>query len=37
MLDPFTGESSVCPPHYSSTMLFYLYAARELGIWDGKE
>lgn len=34
-LDPFTGEPSVCSPHYSSTMLFYLYAARELGIWDG--
>ena len=34
-LDPFTGESSVCSPYYSSTMLFYLYAARELGIWDG--
>lgn len=36
-LDPFTGEPSSCSPYYSSTMLFYLYAARELGIWDGKE
>lgn len=32
-LDPFTGESSVCSPHYSSTMLFFLYSARELGIF----
>lgn len=29
-LDPFTGEPSVCSPYYSSTMLFYLYAATEL-------
>lgn len=29
-LDPFTGEPSACSPYYSSTMLFYLYAAREL-------
>ena len=35
-LDPFTGESSVCSPYYSSTMLFYLYAAKELGAWDGE-
>lgn len=35
-LDPFTGESSVCSPYYSSTMLFYLYAAKELGVWDGE-
>ena len=29
-LDPFTGAPSVCSPYYSSTMLFYLYAAKEL-------
>lgn len=33
-LDTFTGELSVCSPHYSSTMLFYLYAARELGVFS---
>lgn len=32
-LDPFTGAPSVSSPWYSSTMLFYLHAARELGYW----
>ncbi len=31
-LDPFTGEPSQCSPWYSATMLFFLAAAREMGI-----
>lgn len=30
-LDPFTGAPSPCSPYYSSTMLFYLASAKELG------
>ncbi|MBQ7915191.1 MAG: hypothetical protein IJ315_00205 [Firmicutes bacterium] len=33
-LDPFTGEPSDCSEWYSSTMLFYLTAAKELGYID---
>lgn len=33
-LDPFTGKPSECSPYYSSTMLFYLYSAKELGIFS---
>ena len=33
-LDPFTGKPSVCSPYYSSTMLFFLAAAKELGYWS---
>lgn len=33
-LDPFTGEPSECSPWYSSTMLFYLVSAKELGIFN---
>ncbi|MBQ3132663.1 MAG: alpha-L-rhamnosidase [Clostridia bacterium] len=31
-LDPLTGEPSSCSEWYSSCMLFYLYAARRLGL-----
>ncbi|MDO4739510.1 MAG: hypothetical protein Q4A66_02480 [Eubacteriales bacterium] len=34
-LDPFTGEPSESSPWYSSTMLFYLVSAKELGFWPG--
>jgi len=30
-LDPFTGAPSQSSAWYSSTMLFYLYSAQELG------
>ena len=33
-LDPFTGAPSPCSPYYSSTMLFYLASAKELGLWS---
>lgn len=31
-LDPFTGKPSQCSEWYSSCMLFYIYAARRLGL-----
>ena len=31
-LDPFTGAPSQSSPWYSATMLFYLSAAKELGL-----
>ncbi len=34
-LDPITGEPSASSEWYSSCMLFYIYAARRLGITDG--
>lgn len=36
-LDPMTGEPSESSPWYSSTMLFYLCSAKELGFWKGPE
>lgn len=33
-LDPITGEPSCSSEWYSSCMLFYLYAARRLGLWQ---
>ncbi len=34
-LDPVTGVPTRSSEWYSSTMLFYLYAARRLGLWQG--
>ena len=31
-LDPVSGRPSACSPWYSPTMLYYLTAARELGL-----
>lgn len=33
-LDPYAGTPSNCSSWYSATMLYYLHAARELGIFD---
>ena len=33
-LDPYAGTPSDCSSWYSATMLYYLHAARELGIFD---
>lgn len=36
-LDPLTGEPTQSSHWYSSCMLFYLYAARRLGLWEEKK
>ncbi len=33
-LDPFTGKPSECSPWYSTTMLYFLAAAKEMGLFN---